>query len=453
MEYYDCDLILGIMPLVKDGAASDTTRRILGEHISRCESCLKIYASLPETNKVPEREAAKTLQRIRRHMTLSSWSIMIITAIVGSFLTMTEHMGYNVILFPVVGVVAFLLIGKDAWKGIPVVGGISFLWLLLRLLTVWSPPSWSEFGSIILFSLFYSAAYGAGVGITWLIRSALHCPREEGFWGRVKWFCRFLPAILIFSGLLYLCDSFLGNPISYTAVKVHSQAYIEEEYSDLDLELGEIKFDWYSGPSYWIEVTSPGSQDTYFSMKYDRLGRFVGDSYQDMVVSGVNTFSRIMREVDRETEKIRLALEEKGYQVSFNLNSDWPSIYDGVIEYPFGPEAELKIYSLMPDGEYSVHNMVQTYGVLDISIAVEEATQEELKRVLLDVKECYRWMPGPRPNCVDVQLYSDDASITVKGFPYEQIGERRMEVYIRTAVEAWEKFEAEYEKKLSDLNS
>ena len=107
----------------------------------------------------------------------------------------------------------------------------------------------------------------------------------------------------------------------------------------------------------------------------------------------------------------------------------------------------------MPDGEYSVHNMVQTYGVLDISIAVEEATQEELKRVLLDVKECYRWMPGPRPNCVDVQLYSDDASITVKGFPYEQIGERRMEVYIRTAVEAWEKFEAEYEKKLSDLNS
>jgi len=448
MAQYDCDLILDIMPLVKDGAASETTRRILGEHIATCESCLKVYASLPQTMAQPQEAAVKTLQKIRRKMTVSAWLIMIFATMVGGLLTMTEHMGYNVILFPLVGAAAFLLIGNSAWKGIPVVATASCLLLLLRLITVWAPASWEEFRSVVLFSLCYGAAYGAGVGGTWLLRMALQAPREPGLWGRVKQFCRFLPAILILGGLLWFCDSFLGNPISYAAVKSHAQSYLEEEYPQLDLELSEIEFDWYSGPSYWIEVTSPTSQDTYFSMKYDRLGRFVGDSYVDQVVSGRNTFSRITEETDLETEKLRYALEEKGYMVSCSINSDWPSIYDGVIEYPFGPEFELKIHSLSTDGAYSARMMFQNYGILDVSKAVEEPTEEALAEVLTEIQEAVSSSYGPAPACVDVVLYNDDASITVKGFPFEHIGGPRMEALITNFVNRWLKFEQDYELAL-----
>lgn len=449
MDRYDCDLILDIMPLVRDGAASKTTQGILAEHIACCESCRKLYASLPKTDPQPEGEAVKTLEKIRRRMTLSGWSILAITALVGSFLTMTEHMGYNVVLFPIVGVIAFLLMGKSAWRGIPAVASISFLWLLARLFTLWMPPDWAEIGDCLLFSLFYGAAYGAGFGLTWLLRSALGAPREAGVWGQLKHFCSFLPALLILGGLLWACDSFLGNPISAAAVKAHSRAYIQEEYPDLELELGEIEFDWYSGPAYWIEVTSPGSQDIFFSMKYDRLGRFLGDSYDEYVTSGINTFSRLTQECDRETERLRCALEEKGCQVSLRINSDWPSIYDGVIEYPFGPEKELTIRSLCADEDYSAFDMIQTYGVLDVSLRVENPTKEKLKEVLLEIRESYSGLPDPRPACVDVQLYSDGGSITIKGFPYDQIGERTMDELLQYAIDAWLAFETEYQQALA----
>lgn len=449
MAQYDCDLILDIMPLVKDGAASETTKRILGEHIACCDSCLKIYAELPQSQQQSEEASVRTLQKIRRKMTVSAWAIMIFATLVGGFLTMTEHMGYNVVLFPLVGIAAFLLMGNGAWKGIPVVATASSLLLVLRLVTVWAPASWEELRSVVLFSLCYGGAYGAGVGISWLLRKALLLPQEPGLWGRVKHFCRFLPALVILGSLLWVCDSFLGNPISYAAVKAHAQSYLEEEYPYLDLEPGEIEFDWYSGPAYWIEVTSPTSRDTYFSMKYDRLGRFVGDSYVDQVVSGRNTFSRISQELDLETEKLRYALEEKGYSVSCNINSDWPSIYDGVIEYPFEPEYELKIQSLDTDGDYSASMMFRSYGILDIWKRVEEPTEEALAEALMEIQDAVNSVYGPAPACVDVQLYNEDSSITVKGFPYEHIGGDRMEALITNFVNRWIQFEQEYELALS----
>ena len=448
MERYDCDLILDIMPLVKDGAASETTRRILGEHIATCESCLKVYASLPQESPRETDASAKALQSIRRKMTFSAWTIMALAAIIGGFLTMTEHMGYNVVLFPLVGAAAFLLMGKSAWKGTAVVSIGSFLLLFLRLITVWAPADWSEIWSCALFSMLYGLGYGTGVEITWLLRKAFQAPREGGVLGKIKHFCRFLPAILILAGLLWVCDSFLGNPISYAAVKAHARNYLDEEYPDLDLELGPVEFDWYSGPSYWIEVTSPTSQDTYFSMKYNRLGRFVGDGYEEMVLSGTNTFSRIDRECSREMEKYLLALEKAGYQASFYLNSDWPSIYDGVIDYPFEPEYELVIARLNVDGQYDPINMIQTYGVLELSKAVEEPTQEALKEALLEIQEIRSQVWGAVPACVDLTLYNDENSITVKGFPYKTIADRRLVVYIRTYVEQWQKFEEEYEQAL-----
>lgn len=135
--------------------------------------------------------------------------------------------------------------------------------------------------------------------------------------------------------------------------------------------------------------------------------------------------------------------------VSCNINSDWPSIYDGVIEYPFEPEKELKISALDIDGEYSAHLLFGTYGVLEVSKRVNDPSEETLKEVLLELQETVNSAHGPEPACVGVELYSEDRSITVKGFPYDQIGTPQMENLVANFVNRWLEFQLEYDQVLN----
>ena len=43
---YNCDLISDLLPLYKDDICSDTTKKIVEEHIAECPDCKKILNSL-----------------------------------------------------------------------------------------------------------------------------------------------------------------------------------------------------------------------------------------------------------------------------------------------------------------------------------------------------------------------------------------------------------------------
>ena len=45
---FDCDLYMDLMPLVKDGAASDASRMALEDHMRNCPLCRELYDTIPE---------------------------------------------------------------------------------------------------------------------------------------------------------------------------------------------------------------------------------------------------------------------------------------------------------------------------------------------------------------------------------------------------------------------
>ncbi|MBQ8834165.1 MAG: zf-HC2 domain-containing protein [Oscillospiraceae bacterium] len=449
MTSYNCELYMDLMPLVKDGAASEASRRAVEEHIALCENCRALYESLP----APEEDGsdAEALKKIRRRLALSGWLVMLAASILGAFLTMTEGMGYNLILFPAVGILAYCVLGKEAWKGSLPVAVFSFLWLAVRMLLPDSGFAASQILSAFGFCLCYGVAFCVGVGLAWLVHYTFTRPGEGSRGKRVG---AGLLALGLCGLVFWFCDSFLGNPIASAAVVAHAEGYLEEKYPNLELIAGEPRFDWYSGGHYELDVYSPISGDTWFMLQYDRLGRLSWDGYETYVESGANTLERLNCAVQvLLLDSCDRLEQELGCGVYFSLASVGPSVYDGVIDYPFWPEERVDPAELEVDGTYSAWALAARYGTVEFSAEVEEAAEEEMAILLRRLHEILS-EEGVRIATVDAQIYDREGnSLKIAGFPYENIEKETLPELVHQAAQAWEQFEKDYEATLADKNA
>lgn len=189
--------------------------------------------------------------------------------------------------------------------------------------------------------------------------------------------------VLLSIALLYVGDLFLGNPISCLRVKHHAQAYLEGTYpGQLQLQMDEIYYDWYSGGAYEIDVTSPVSRDTRFQLRYDRLGNFVQDTYDLAVASGNNTLSRLLAEYEAA---ILNALREVSGDDRIMTGLSALDPYSGQsvpLEQGIDPK------KLILNETYDVAALGWDYGylVLTLWVTPEELTLEKAADYLLAVK-------------------------------------------------------------------
>ena len=228
MKSFDCELYMDLMPLVKDGAASSASREALAQHMAQCESCRSLFDALPQDDQ-PEENAQKTLKQIHRSLNVTGWVLILAASIIGALLTLSESMGYNLILFPLAGLIAYCAVGKQVWRSGLHVAVFSLLFLLVRLLLVVDGLLLGGFATLALFSLFYAAAYLVGIGIAWLVHYTFTRPVSGSWKAQAKKILSGTLALLTAAAVFWLCDSFLGNPIAYTAARNHSQNHVQEE--------------------------------------------------------------------------------------------------------------------------------------------------------------------------------------------------------------------------------
>jgi len=172
-----CDVILDLIPLVKDGVASDDSSTIVKEHIKNCESCRAEF-DIFESNRIEQSSISdqKIISAIKRSIFITQLAILTIGAIIGTALTNSMGMFYNFIIMPVIGGVA-LLVFKRKWYYAPIaVFLLSYLWQTIRDIIL------DGFTWIILYSRFYFSAIYAilvclGVVIVMLLKYAF---KKEG---------------------------------------------------------------------------------------------------------------------------------------------------------------------------------------------------------------------------------------------------------------------------------
>jgi flagellar biosynthesis protein FliP len=98
-------------------------------------------------------------------------------------------------------------------------------------------------------------------------------------------------ALILIGGMLFVTNAFVGNPISAMMANKAIKQYVDQNYSNLDLEIEKAKFD-FKNAGYMAKAESKTSIDTKFAIYYskDKVQR---DDYVLFVLGIGNTIQRI----------------------------------------------------------------------------------------------------------------------------------------------------------------
>lgn len=157
-----CDICRDLLPLVRDGVASEASRRAVEEHVAHCEACRELWG---EEAPPPPLHRERVLGRIRRRLYAWQGAMTAAGLILGMVLANTGQAGYNILLLPVLGAVAQWLSPRRA-RWLPLL-----VWGLIAAVTLWSNGDyllgrlaewdWYNFFAILGLSILYGLLLGA----------------------------------------------------------------------------------------------------------------------------------------------------------------------------------------------------------------------------------------------------------------------------------------------------
>lgn len=228
---FDCDLYMDLMPLVKDGAASDTSRKALEAHLKDCPSCRELYDTIPETA-VPmdEGRVKRTMEKIRDRYRRSLLALMILGVVAGILLTMTRNMAFTVAIFPLVGLAAYFV-----WRArslfVPlVVFSVSWLLLVLRDGNPSEAVGWG-----------FNYAYASLVGVVAGGVLAFIFEKIEMKSRLLRLATVLLVMVPVFYGMIVMDINIGGNPMFRESVEIRAREYLAEEYAGQSYEITGIR--------------------------------------------------------------------------------------------------------------------------------------------------------------------------------------------------------------------
>ena len=252
MQSYECDLIMDLMPLAKDGAASEASRTAIELHLMECPACRELYDSLPDTAVEPdEGRVKKTMEKIRDRYQRSLLVLGVFSVLVGVLLTMTRNMALTVAIFPLVGLGAYFL-----WRSrslfIPLLV-FSASWLLLFLRDGNGPEAvgWS-----------FNYAYACLVGVLAGGVLAFIFDRMELKSRLLRLAAVLLVMVPVVYGMIIMDINIGGNPMFRESVEIRANEYITAEWPGLEYEILEIRSNTPLIYDYTVVVRFAGSEET-----------------------------------------------------------------------------------------------------------------------------------------------------------------------------------------------
>ena len=253
-------------------------------------------------------------------------------------------------------------------------------------------------------------------------------------------------ALLLIIGILYFANGFLGNPISKMIANNTSRKYIEKNYYNMKLEISNAYYSFKSG-DYCVQVKSPISKDTNFSIVISPFGRLLYDSYKDDVVSKYNTLRRIDSIYNT---KIKSVFESKDfpYKSDICFGEIIPKgLYEGD-EY-FYRDYGLDVEKLEIDKDYDINSIGKKAGHIVFHTQDEEVSIKKASEILLNIKDIL-----DKENisfyAIDFKLEKtknnyemtkeDDTSISIEQFLYSDIYVENLEKRILKSNEKLKKY-------------
>ncbi len=179
--------------------------------------------------------------------------------------------------------------------------------------------------------------------------------------------------VALIAWIASIANELVGNPISKLLVKKAVRQYVDEYYSNLELEVSEphynFKFDWYA-----VVVKSKTSEDTVFRVYADHLGKIKEDDYKYEVANCFTTYRRLSLELDEKAAEL----------ISGKLNYDFDYISIRFIEE--SKEGEEILSKLKLDMELDMYHPIIPLNS-DVCIYSDDMSWNKIAEVGLALKQ------------------------------------------------------------------
>lgn len=153
MNKISCDVCLDLLPLVKDGVASEDSKELVLNHIRDCEYCSAIYSSQEEIDNILDDTLVK--KKIRNNLLFFVITVTLFGISLGIMITNSMNMFYNALIMPAIGGFGYLFLRKKAYYAPLAVFLFSLLWHLFDNIS----DGIFEIGELIISNLFMSGIY------------------------------------------------------------------------------------------------------------------------------------------------------------------------------------------------------------------------------------------------------------------------------------------------------
>lgn len=136
MNKISCDICMDLMPLVKDGIASEDSYNAVTEHIGKCETCKQVFDEIDEINIINNENIKmndkKVISKIKNQLALIAMVMVILGSFIGVGISESEWMFYNVVLMPIVGGLGYFVFNKKVYM-VPVgIFSLTFIWSFIK---------------------------------------------------------------------------------------------------------------------------------------------------------------------------------------------------------------------------------------------------------------------------------------------------------------------------------
>lgn len=238
-------------------------------------------------------------------------------------------------------------------------------------------------------------------------------------------------AVVLVCTILFFVNAFVGNPVSALLARLSAQRYVAGEYGHLGLNIDKVGYNFKDG-DYYAKVSSPTSEDTYFTIDISMWGKVKRDTYES-VTGGFNTATRLNREYRELVRAAKEALTVP-YEIDYLTGDLNGSGYgcEWIAEYGL-VESELVV-----DGEYDILELGARHGGLYINIRDEDVSYARGAEILRDIAARLEEAGIPfyavdftiqKPKREDGTV--EDVSLWLLDFPAAEIGGDDLEERVR----------------------
>lgn len=136
MNKISCDICMDLIPLVKDGIASEESCNAVINHINECESCKILFDEFREMNKINNENIKmndkKIILKIKNQLAIGAMIMIILGSFIGVGISESEWMFYNIIIMPLVGGLGYFALKQKCYFITIGIFVLTYIWNFIK---------------------------------------------------------------------------------------------------------------------------------------------------------------------------------------------------------------------------------------------------------------------------------------------------------------------------------